>query len=77
MRTMLILDQASVRVYRIEISIENGVSSTRKVEYANIGGMLRNVEDLKFADDSELVIAGYSKCEMDLEFRSIVSINAD
>ena len=55
---------ASVRICRIELSIENGVSSTQKVEYAFVQTMLRSVEDLKFADDTELMVAGFGECKI-------------
>ncbi len=46
-----------VRVYRITIEIENGMSSTKRVEYAFIGTSRWAIKDVKFVDDDELVIA--------------------
>lgn len=56
--------QAPVRICRIELSIENGVSSPQKIEYAFIKPFIQNLEDLKFADDTELIVAGHGKCEI-------------
>lgn len=67
-RSMLKTTSATVRICRIELSIENGVSSPQKIEYALVKHFIRDVEDLKFADDTELIIAGHAKCKIQNRF---------
>lgn len=51
------LTRIPVRITRIEFIIENGISSTRNVEYANIRAHPGKIEDLKFVDDEKLMLA--------------------
>lgn len=54
---MLPLTRVLVRITRIEFKIENGISSTQNVEYANIRAHPGKIEDLKFVDDDKLMLA--------------------
>lgn len=51
------LTRKPVRITRIELKIENGISSTQNVEYANIRAHPGKVQDLKFVDDEKLMLA--------------------
>lgn len=51
------LTKKPVRITRIELKIENGISSTQNVEYANIRAHPGKVQDLKFVDDEKLMLA--------------------
>ena len=46
-----------VRVYRIVLEIENGMSTTTSVEAASVRLAGLDVKDVKFVDDDEFVIA--------------------
>ena len=51
------LTRKSVRITRIEFKIENGISSTQNIEFANIRAHPGKVQDLKFVDDEKLMLA--------------------
>ncbi|KAL8715523.1 MAG: hypothetical protein Q9220_000859 [cf. Caloplaca sp. 1 TL-2023] len=46
-----------IKIFRIELAIENGVSSTETVQYACIPLNAAFVRDLKFVDDEHLMLA--------------------
>lgn len=52
-----------VRVYKILLEIQNGISSTKSVESAMIETAGWEVRDVKFVDDDELVLAVSTKCK--------------
>ena len=51
------LTQPLVRVYRIVLEIENGMSTTRSVEIASVRLAGFDIKDVKFIDDDEFVLA--------------------
>lgn len=51
------LTRALVRVYRIVLEIENGMSTTTSVEIASVRLTGFDVKDVKFVDDDEFVLA--------------------
>ena len=50
-------DQRIVRIYRVVLKIENGISSKEYVETAWIRTAGWEVKDIKFIDDEEVVLA--------------------
>ena len=46
-----------MRVYRIVLEIENGMSTTTSVEIASVRLADFDVKDVKFVDDDEFVLA--------------------
>lgn len=46
-----------MRVYRIVLEIENGMSTTTRVEIASVRLAGFDVKDVKFVDDDEFVLA--------------------
>ena len=57
MSCRVIADRRVVRIYRILLEIENGMSSTKEVEYASIEMTGWNLKDAKFVDDEECMLA--------------------
>ena len=51
------LTRMLVRVYRIVLEIENGMSTTTRVEAASVRLAGLDVKDVKFVDDDEFVLA--------------------
>ena len=51
-----------VRVFRLSMTIENGVSTTKSVQCAYIGVAPAQVQDVKFVDDDNLILAVKSNC---------------
>ncbi|KAI9814210.1 MAG: hypothetical protein M1827_003376 [Pycnora praestabilis] len=47
---------SAVYVYRVELMIENGVSSTRAVELCLISFLRGSIKDIKFVDDDSLMV---------------------
>ena len=52
-----------VRIFRIVLEIENGMSSTKSVEVAVIKTAGWEVKDVKFVDDDEIMLAVSAKCK--------------
>lgn len=65
------IDKQLVQITRIEFKIENGVSSTQNVEYANIRTHSGKVKDLKFVDDEKLMLAISGKSKRPQKPRSL------
>lgn len=57
------VDEKLVRIYRIKLKIENGMSSSQTVEYALIMSQLGNIQDLKFVDDEKLMLVMSQECK--------------
>ncbi|KAL8838983.1 MAG: hypothetical protein Q9170_001913 [Blastenia crenularia] len=49
--------EASVKITRIRLLVENGVSSTKTVQYLNIPVGVGTIRDVKFIDDESLILA--------------------
>ena len=58
-----VLTQKLVRISRIELTIENGMSSTRLVEHAFVRSQLGYVQDMKFVDDQKLMLGVSQNCK--------------
>lgn len=57
------LTRILVRVYRIVLEIENGMSTTTSVEIASVRLAGFDVKDVKFIDDDEFVLATSDECK--------------
>ena len=53
-------------IYRLELKIENGISSTQTVEYAYLPKDLGAVLDLKFMDDEQLMLVVSKECKLEV-----------
>lgn len=54
-----------MRIYKILLNIRNGMSSTKSVEGAVIKTAGWEVRDVKFVDDTELMLAVSTNCKLD------------
>lgn len=52
----------AVRIYRLVLNIENGVSSTEPVELALVRVPDGTVDDIKFVDDEALMLSISKRC---------------
>lgn len=52
----------SVQIYRIVLQIENGMSTTTRVECASLQIVGLDVKDIKFVDDDDLILAVSDGC---------------
>lgn len=57
------VNERLVRICRIKLKIENGMSSSQTVEYASIVSQLGNIQDLKFVDDEKLMLVMSQECK--------------
>lgn len=67
------VDEKLVRIYRIKLKIENGMSSSQTVEYALIMSQLGNIQDLKFVDDEKLMLVMSQECKQS-ELREVTRL---
>ena len=58
------LTRTLVRVYKIVLEIENGMSTTTSVEIASVRLAGFEVKDVKFIDDDEIVLATSDECKL-------------
>lgn len=59
---MAVLTVCAVRIYRLVLNIENGVSATEPVELATIRLADGTVDDIKFVDDETLMLSISKDC---------------
>ena len=57
------LTRTLVRVYKVLLEIENGMSTTTSVETASIRLAGFEVKDVKFVDDDEFMLATSDECK--------------
>ena len=71
------LTQAALRIFCIKMAVENGVSSTKNVQHADIPIPAGAVRDLRFIDDTALMLAfvGHDgESQQNLQLRDVSNI---
>lgn len=56
----------AVRLFRVTLKVENGMSNTESVQYAHIHPATGKVQDVKFVDDQNIILAVVGECQYPL-----------
>ena len=56
-------ENSSVKVFKVTLKVENGMSTTESVRFAYIHPSPGRVQDVKFVDDESIMLAVIGECK--------------